>query len=69
MGPMAEDAVLGILNESDVPECIEAACQVLSAIGTQKSLPELEACLENPTPSVQQAAREALDAIQRREGE
>jgi hypothetical protein len=67
LGPAAEPAVLPYLNNTDRNVQAEA-CKTLQAIGTRRSLPDLQALLDRVQGrpgfnAVSASAREAIDAI------
>jgi prepilin-type processing-associated H-X9-DG protein len=65
LGPDAESAVWPYLMHQDFITA-QNACAVLSAIGTEKSLPELEKALTTKTPFVKEKAQAAIGAIKAR---
>jgi HEAT repeat protein len=65
MGPVAEPAVLPLLNAADAQTRVEA-CAVLKAVGTKKSVPALEKASGDPDLNVARAAAEALQAVRAR---
>jgi HEAT repeat protein len=66
MGPVAEKPVLAQLKASDPATRIEA-CKVLAVIGTKTSLPEVEKLTQDANAGVAKAAKDAQDAIIKRE--
>ena len=62
MGPVAEKALLAVLDDPD-PFLCEAAIKILKDIGTQQSVPALQAATAHIHAFVQISAREALAAI------
>ena len=73
MGPMAEPAVLALLNERDDGGLVflkRDAIEVLADIGTEKSVPALEQVAASSNTSyafhLAEPARKALAAIDRR---
>jgi hypothetical protein len=67
MGPAAEDAVLKQLNHTD-NQVRDAACNILKAIGTAKSLPALERVAEEGDVFLKPKAEETIKAIRARQG-
>ena len=65
MGPVAEKAVLPLLNDAD-PQKRVAACGVLQAVGTRESLPALEIAAHDTNPDLARAAGDAAQAIKGR---
>ncbi len=68
MGPLAEDAVLPLLDNDDAALRREV-CGILEDIGTSKSLKDLRRHLSGDRgPGVREAARRAVTAIEERDG-
>jgi hypothetical protein len=67
MGPVAEDAVLEVLATGKGPARLEAA-KILAVIGTAKSIPALKTLAKAKDAGLAEAARQALEAIERRLG-
>lgn len=65
MGPVAESAVS---KQADSKEWVvrSEVCQILSEVGTRESLKTFERLTNNANPLVQQRARQAVQAIQKR---
>jgi hypothetical protein len=63
MGPVAEPAVLKLLDTKD-PSAIHQACIILGQIGTKESLPALEKMSKKENPAIASAARNAIASIQ-----
>jgi hypothetical protein len=66
MGPAAEDAVLKRLNHPDDQVCM-AACDILKAIGTKRSLPALEKLMAGGNFLRTGRAKKAIQAITARQ--
>ena len=66
MGPAAEPAALKLLTHGD-RKAREQACQVLSQIGTKKSLPALEKAQKGGDRMMQIFAEQAIKSIQHRQ--
>ena len=67
MGPIAEDAVLEQLDHSD-EDVRMAACEILTVIGTAKSLPALQRLADDNMVFVKHLAQAAIRAIRARKG-
>lgn len=65
MGPIAEKEVAKYLEDKDAGTQREA-CRILKAIGTQASIPALEAASKNRNRTTASSARDALNAIKAR---
>jgi predicted Zn finger-like uncharacterized protein len=66
MGPIAEEAVLKRLSHPD-RQVARTACDILVAIGTKKSLPELQKIVAGGNAVLKRKAQEAIQAINARE--
>lgn len=66
MGPVAENAVLPLLEERNLRTLVEA-CAVLKAVGTQKSMEALKNLASHPNKTVSEAAAAALRDIKARQ--
>lgn len=67
MGPIAESDVAKYLSERDAGLKSEA-CKILKVIGTQASIPDLEAASRDKNKNVANAAKSALSAVRMRGG-
>ena len=61
-GPAAEEAVLKLLDSQD-PQDVAAACDILAKIGTKKSVPRLTVLVRNQNFFIRSAAQSAGRAI------
>ena len=65
MGPVAEDAVLALLNHAD-PSMRGEMCLLLEKIGTTKCIPELRKRVGDKSKAVSDAAKSAIGVVQAR---
>ncbi len=62
MGPMVEDTVVLGLKHPD-PDVVRACCNILGAVGTMKSIPELRRRRSHRNNTIAKAAKDAQQAI------